>query len=246
MGSIHKNLIFDHLYFVANAEEFEELKKIFLRFECASHSITKADDDSWEGIYIQTRGQHYLEILKDRRTNGLGFCQRAFSPMSQSARDIMNDFPDLPWKTFERKLDGQKWFTALSCDNYLDLTTLFNSWVMHYYQRDIQKTFTLKKYELSRLCHVQMSANPNLIEKIKLNSTWFNARTEFSNSEAIFHIQTFYSDACELKITFDNQDEGFEFKKAEFEISKGFATEDTTLKHYKLKTAHDRLILEKI
>ena len=96
MAQIHKNLILDHLYFSANEEEFEEIKTIFLRFQCATNQIVNADDSSWEGVYIRTRGQNYLEILKDRRVNGIGLCQKSFGQLTQDARHITNDFPELP------------------------------------------------------------------------------------------------------------------------------------------------------
>ena len=102
MKTVHKNLVFDHLYFATNEEEFEEIKQIFLRLTCASHQVVKSDNDSWEGVYVMTRGQHYFEFLKDRRVNGMGLCQKAFVPLSQDGGNIVHDFPNLPWKTFER------------------------------------------------------------------------------------------------------------------------------------------------
>ena len=233
MKTIHKNLIFDHLYMATSEPEFEEIKKIFLPFDCASHQIVKADDDSWEGVYVRTRGQNYFEFLKLRRSGGIGLCQRAYSILTQDARSITQEFPELPWKSFDRSLAGQKWFTALSCENYLDLTTPFNTWVMHYYPRETNNIVELRKCEISQFHEIHFSAHPDLIERVKLNSTWFNSKSEFTNKEAHFQLQTYYSDQFWLKITFDNKDAGFRFKRATMTFEPGVEVADLDLSYYR-------------
>jgi hypothetical protein len=245
MPTIHKNLVFDHVYAATNDEEFFELKEIFLRFECATNQVVQADDDTWEGLYIQTRGQHYLEFLRDRRVNGMGLCMKAYGVLTQNAKDIVHDFPHLPWQTFERSLAGQKWFTALSCDNYLDLQTPFNTWVMHYHQRDSQKTFPIRKIEIAKIVEVEFSANPDLVEKVKLNSAWFNSTTQISAQEAVFDFQTYYSDPLRLKINFDRHDIGFNFKKVTLKMIEGFKPANLDLNYFKFYRNGENYILEK-
>lgn len=246
MNSIRKNLVLDHLYFGVNEQEFEEIKQIFLRFDCASHEVVNADIDSWEGVYVMTRGQNYLEILKGHRIQSLGLCQKAFTPIAQDARNIINDFPTLPWKTIERTTGGKKWFTALSCDDDLNEKSPFYTWVMHYHQRDNSKPKLLKKFEISELFKIEFSANPCLREHIKLNTEWLNSENQFGESEFQFKIQTYYSDEFDLKISFDNEREGIEFKRAELKLAKNFEAENLRLKYFNFYFLDGRYILEKI
>lgn len=230
----------------ANDEEFEEIKQIFLRFQASTHQFVKADDDSWEGVYVRTRGQYYLEFLRNRRSNGIGLCQKVFGLMTQDARHITQDFPNLPWQTFDRSKDGQKWFTALACDNYLDLTTPFNTWVMHYYQMDAKQIVSFPKFEISRICSLQFSANPNVIDKVKLNSAWFNSTKDINEKEARFSFQTYYSDPLELQISFDNSGPGFNFKKAVFKLEPDTKISDIELKHFKFYKKDEFYIFERM
>lgn len=247
MPTIQKNLLFDHLYFSANDEEFEEIKQIFTRFECVSHSVTKADDDSWEGVYVFTRGQSYFEVLKNRRSKGIGIAMSPFNPITQDARHIKLDLPNMPWKEFLRKLEGKNWYTALSCDEYTNLETPFNTWVMHYYQRDSQKMTTFDPYELSRLTEVHFSVNPNLLEKIKLNSSWMNGKIAFSEIGVTIEPQTYYNDSLLITMKFDSAVEGFKFQKAIFKIEDGQSVPpDLELEHFRLFKQDSFMILEKM
>lgn len=238
MSKMHKNLILDHLYFSASPDQFEELKQFFLQFECASHQHVKADDDSWEGLYIFTRSQFYLEILRARRPDCIGLCQKPLYPLVQDARHIIQDFPDLPWKTFERSMKGKKWFAALSCDNYLDLSTPFNTWVMHYFQRDTEIPASFPKYELATFFEVEAVADPKLLDHILLNSRWFNAKRTVSDNEIIFDFQTYYSDPMRLRIHLAEGRAGIQFRSLKFrmtDLSPMQVIETLNMKHFSIK-----------
>jgi hypothetical protein len=83
------------------------------------------------------------------------------------------------------------------------------------------------------LIEIKFSANPQLIDKIKLNSAWFNSENRFSEHAAQFTIQTYYSDPFHLHISFDNEGPGFKFKETTLEMTDGFETEDLDLKNFK-------------
>jgi hypothetical protein len=246
---IHENLILDHYLFCANDEEFDELKTLFLKLGCATHQHVKADDDEWEGLYIYSRSQHYLEILRHPQSRSLGICQRAAFPILQDARRICEDFPALPWKTFERSHSNNPWYAAMSCDDYTSLTTPFNTWVMHYYPRDIAKTVPLKTYEVQDIFDFELVGNPNLVEKIKLNSAWFNAKKSYTDENISFEFQTYYSDPFKLNIKLDPQIIGIQFKKIKFsfklDISKK-KLEEVPLKHFSFENHGEYFTLEKI
>ena len=216
MPSVHSNLVLDHLYFGATDEEFEEFKLIFSGFECADQQVVKTDTESWEGLYITTRGQNYFEVLRERRVAGIGIAERAFGPLSQNATDITYDFPDLPWQRFERSIGGKPWFDAVSCDNYLDISTPFNVWAMRVHQRESGRVVKLPKFEIDRICNVEFSAHLDLLERIKLNSSWLNAKSSFSSDLVTLDIQTYYSDPLRVSISLDNPEPGFKFRSATF------------------------------
>jgi hypothetical protein len=246
--SVHQSLMLDHFFFAASEEAFAELKAFFLRFECGNHQHVQSDNDAWEGLYVRTRSQFYLEILKTRRPNCIGVCQKPQNPIYMDAKGIVGEFPELPWKAFDRSLEGQKWFTALSCDNYLDLTTPFNTWVMQYYQMNRTMEVRFKKFEIQTIFEIEVRANTSLIDRIKMNSAWFHAKKEYSQQEITFDFQTFYSDPLKMRIHLDSTVEGMQFQKLKFRFVEGFdvpAVDALAMKHFRFSKVNDHYELEK-
>jgi len=245
LKSIHKNLVLDHMFFSANDEEFAELKLIFAQFQCVSHSVVQTDEDGWEGLYLRTRGQYYLEILRNRRIKSIGLCQKAYLPLSQDSRHIVNDFPNLPWKTFERSNKGVKWFTALSCDDYFNLETPFNTWVMYYHKTDDMGVLNIPQVEIEQITDVCVSSHPSLFDKIVLNSTWFNADKNIGTDCITYQIQTQYCDSFRLKIDLNNIDPGFYFNQATFKLHNNFNASEYDLQYYSFQKVGSNYVLFK-
>ncbi len=241
---VHSTLVLDHLFFIANDSEFEEIKTIFQKFECASHQNVVAGEDSWEGVYIKTRGNNYLEILRGPNRS-LGLCQKTCYPFGVDARHIVKDFPQLPWKKFERTADGQRWFTALSTVDYENLATPFNTWVMHYYQRDMKKLPEIKRFEIERIFEMHFSAHSSLLETIKAGSAWFHGKREFKENEIVFDLQTHFSDSFLLRISLDATEPGIHFRKSVMKMHPDFPALGQNLQHFRFVSEGEFQILEK-
>ena len=219
---IQPTLVLDHYYFSVDESEFSDLRAIFEQFDSAFHETVKTDGDQWEGLYIYTRGQNYLEFLNERRPGGVGICQKSFSPMTQDARKIVEDLPHLPWQKYDRFIDGQLWFSALSCEDYLNPETIFNTWVTYYAQRARTTGFHLWKYPIDRITDISVLANPSLKETILKNSEWFNAVRNISETAIDFQFQTYYSDPLNYSIQLDERIEKFKFMSLKMLATEGF------------------------
>jgi hypothetical protein len=233
MSSIHKNLILDHIYFSVSDMEFLELKSILSKLECVVHDIVKSDGESWEGLYLFTRGFNYLEFVREYRADAMGICQKPYGTLYQDSAHILNDFPELSWKTFSRTADGKPWFTSYSLEDIQDPKTLFNTWVMKYYQHDSGNLLKLKKFEIERVCRIEVSANLELFETIKKNSSWMNAQIEFNKKKASYKFQTYFSDDYELVIFLDEMTKGLRFENATFQLKDSIPAAESMLKVFK-------------
>jgi hypothetical protein len=243
---VHNKLILDHFYFSATDEQFEDLKNLFSHVQCANHQKVQSDGDSWEGIYINTRSQFYLEILKARRPNCIGVCQKPINPLYTDARDIVRDLPDLPWQTFERSIDGQKWFTALSLDNYFDLTTPLNAWVTHYHQMVRSYTPRFPKYEIQTIFEMNIQGDPNLKDPVRRNSSWLHGQNEYLENQYIFNLKTYYSDPMKMNIQFQKGSIGLQMKSLSFRFIEGFdpsALLATKMNHFTFTAFEDHFEL---
>ena len=215
------------------------------QLDSTSHQIVNSDSDSWEALYLQTRGHYYIEFLKNRRANGMGLCQKPFGLMSQNAAHIINDFPLLPWKSYDRTIGGKPWFTAFSCDNYLDLKTPFNTWAMQYHQRDTGKTANLRTCSIERIEKIEVVANPAMIDKIKANSMWFNCKSQFTDLGSILEPQTYYSYPLKIEILFNELVTGFKITKAELVIRSGFELMNHVGRYFSFVMTSQKIILSR-
>ncbi len=243
---IQPTLVLDHYYFSMDENEFADLREIFSQFSSAFHEVVKSDGDQWEGLYIYTRGQHYLEFLNERRPGGIGICQKPFSPLTQDARKIMEDLPHLPWKKFDRLIDGQLWFSAMSCDDYLNPDTLFNTWVTHYAQRTRSGSFKIWKYPIERVTEISVLANPSLKELILKNSEWFNAVRDVADESIAFQFQTYYSDPFLYSIHFDAGIDKFKFRSLEMLTVDGFELQPISRPTFQMDIRGNKIKLTRV
>lgn len=246
MPSIHKNLVLDHIYFSLLDDEFLELKSIFSKFECVSHDIVNSDGESWEGLYLFTRGLNYLEFVHEYRADAMGICQKPFGTLSQNAAHITSDFPNLSWKTFTRTIDQKPWFTTYSCEDSLDKSILFTTWVMKYHQRDSEHLSVLRKYEIERVSQVELSASPEMLETIQKNSSWMNAQIEFDSKKVTYKFQTYFSDDYEVVINFNEKVRGFRFESVTIHMNEPGLVESNELRIFKSEIISSRMKISRI
>lgn len=208
----------DHIYVGLSAGEFDEIESLFPKFECIDVATVNSDGESWHGMYISTRGQNYFEFLRDRRANKVGIAQRARNPMDQNVGHIVSDFPDLPWQKSSRSIRGQLWFDAYSCDDYMSLETLFNTWAMGYWQRDAGYVLPASKWEIDRISYVEVTANAEARASVFKNSAWLNANASRENDALELDLHTYYGDPLICRIKFVTQPEPFKLQELKFEL----------------------------
>ena len=117
---------------------------------------------------------------------------------------------------------------------------------MRYYQHDSGNLLKLKKFEIEKVCRIEVSANLDLLETIKKNSSWMIAQINFDKNKVSFKFQTYFSDDYELVINLDQKTKGFRFESALFHLKDSSVAAESMMNVFKSEIFDKTLNISRI
>lgn len=94
----------------------------------------------------------------------------------------------------------------------------------------------------------QVTANTELENKVKINSSWFHAKNTYELDQLTFDFNTYYSDPMKLTVSFSTKATGVEFEKLKLSFIQNFNSnifENLELKYFKINKKQNYFELEK-
>ncbi len=221
---VRNGLCLDHIYVGVSDEIFLPLVEWIKNVSGANHSVVHSGDDHWEGIYIKTRTDAYVELLRERRPNTIGVAFSAVAPAYLDGRKITDEFPDLPWKKGTRVTDkGEPWFDWVSLCDYqnLDPSPPCNVWLMHYHHNHRDWKTRRKPTSIAAISEMAVEAGEDMREEMSHVLQWTPTRIEKGNGETVFMIPDRDEEDMRLRVRFIGAGKRFILRHIEFRLAPG-------------------------
>lgn len=215
--TLFNRLALDHFFISLTEKQAKHIQEHLSKMG-AFYEEVKSGNESWKGHYTYSRIGEYFEIVQDSYRGSFGLAFSATQPKRISTKKIIQSKPDIEWKTGTRVTgQGENWFDWYSLDNYLSEETVFNVWVMDYYDRHVDYTLPPQKRSVLTFDSIELEVGINFLLKIKsiLSLPVFH-NLIMSDKEITFDIYKKDGELFNVKMLLSNTDSRFIPKRLQY------------------------------
>ena len=214
--SIANALVLDHFYVAVSEEDFVPLTELAKLIRVTIHSKMETKDDAYEGIYMYSRTMAYFEMLREKKTGGLGLCFSPFYVQYADASKIVEEMPHEKWKTKTQYwTDGTPWYDSHTTADYPSFAeTLFHPWVMKYHPQHTDYTgFKGRPRQIDRFERLHLTVGRENLAEIEKNSSWLPCVKTFGEKSIRFEISDREFSTFVIDVDLIDGNSRFEFKE---------------------------------
>lgn len=215
--TLFNRLSLDHFFISLTEKQVNHIQAHLGRMG-AHYEEVKSGNESWKGHYTYSRIGEYFEVVQDSYQGNFGLAFSTTQPKRISTKKIIQSQPDIEWKTGTRVTDkGENWFDWYSLDNYLSEETVFNVWVMDYYDKHVDYTLPPQKRSVLTFDSIELEVGINFLPKIKniLSMPVFHNLT-LSDQEITFDLYKKDGEFFNVKILLSNTESRFVPKRLKY------------------------------
>ncbi len=243
--AVRNRLVLDHFYIGLDDDAFEKLLPLTQLFKNCEHSKVTSGAESWEGIYLQSRTGAYFEIVRDREVHGLGLALSAAKPQYTDTRKIVEELPELPWKTGTRVDEGgAPWFDWITLSDYLDIhATFFNAWIMNYRFNHRDSSHTVSPCSVDRFKEIHLDLGRDNVSEVERLSSWLPGTREIKENLIQFELPDREGSSFIVFIHLVDGKSQFRFKSLDLALAHGQNVESKKLGTFLLEQHGDAIRL---